>query len=83
MWGSRYVNADAAGTEAFIVPRAMPLLLADLQAAPPALIIDGGAGRLNRYDLHPIARYPELASWLSAHYRLVAIVDDVPIYAPR
>jgi hypothetical protein len=83
MWGSRYVNADAVGTEAFIVPRAMQLLLADLEAAPPALIIDGGAGRLNRYDLHPIARYPELASWLAARYRPVAIVRGVPIYAPR
>lgn len=83
MWGSRYVDADAAGTEAFIVPRAMDELLADLEAAPPALIIDGGAGRLNRYDLHPISRYPRLASWAAARYRLDAIVHGVPIYARR
>jgi hypothetical protein len=83
MWGSRYVDADAVGTEAFIVPRAMQQLLADLEAARPALIIDGGAGKLNRYDLHPIARYPELASWVAAHYRVDAVVDGVPIYARR
>jgi hypothetical protein len=83
MWGSRYVDVDATGTEAFIVPRAMPQLLADLELAPPALIIDGGAGRLNRYDLHPIARYPELARWVDAHYRVDAVVLGVPIYARR
>lgn len=81
VWGSRYVDADATDTEAYIVPRAMAELLADLAAAPPALIIDGGAGKLNRFDRHPIARYPELASWLAAHYRLAAIVAGVPIYA--
>ena len=83
MWGSRYVDADAAGTEAFVVPRAMEQLLADLEAAPPALIVDGGAGRLNRYDLHPISRYPALASWVAARYRLDALVHGVPIYALR
>jgi hypothetical protein len=83
MWGSRYVDADAVGTEAFIVPRAMQQLLADLELARPALIIDGGAGRLNRYDLHPLARYPELAGWVAAHYRVAAIVQGVPIYARR
>jgi hypothetical protein len=83
MWGSRYVDADADGTEAFIVPRAMDQLLADLTAAPPSLIVDGGAGRLNRYDLHPISRYPALASWVAARYRLDGIVHGVPVYARR
>jgi hypothetical protein len=83
MWGSRYVAADADGTEAFIVPRAMDQLLADLTAAPPSFIVDGGAGRLNRYHLHPLSRYPALASWVADRYRLDAIVHGVPIYARR
>lgn len=83
MWGSRYVDATATGTEAFIVPRAMHELLADLHAAPPAAIIDGGAGRLNRYDLHPLSRYRELSSWVAANYHLDTIVDGVPLYTRR
>jgi hypothetical protein len=83
IWGSRYVHADATGTDSFIVPRGWQELLADLKAAPPALIIDGGAGRLNRWDLHPIARYPVLARWVDAHYRLDRLVAGVPIYARK
>jgi hypothetical protein len=54
-----------------------------LETAPPALIIDGGTGRLNRYDLHPIERYPERARWVARYNRLVRVVEGVPIYARR
>lgn len=83
MWGSHLVDARATGTERYVVPQAMPALLADLTTAPPALIIDGGAGRLNRFDLHPIARYAELARFVATHYRLASVVAGVPVYALR
>jgi hypothetical protein len=83
IWGSRYVDVNAVGTERWIVPRAWRELLADLEATPPALIVDGGAGRLNRWDRHPIARYPELAHWVSTRYRIDQVVAGVPIYVRK
>jgi phage shock protein PspC (stress-responsive transcriptional regulator) len=80
IWGSPLDDLDATGTERFIVPRAWTELMEDLQKNPPLYIIDGGAGHLDRFDRHSIARYPQLAHWTESNYRLVEWVAGVPLY---
>ena len=80
IWGSPFDEPDAVGTEAHIVGRAFSELMEDLARSPPRLIIDGGAGKLDRWERHPIARYPELARLIAARYRLDATVAGVPIF---
>jgi hypothetical protein len=80
IWGSWSWAVDAGDTSMFIVPRAWTELLEDLDAAPPAIIVDAAAGRLANFDRHPISRYPALASRLEARYHFEATVRGVPIY---
>jgi hypothetical protein len=81
IWGTR-LNDDplAEGSERQVVPRAWSELLADLAAAPPRFIVDESAAGLGGYGAHPIARYPALARFVAARYRLVAAPAGVPIY---
>ena len=80
IWGTTADDVDATDTEQYIVPRAWTELLADLDADPPRLIVDAAAGRLDRFDLHPISRYPELARRVAQRYRLVGTPAGVPVY---
>jgi hypothetical protein len=80
IWGTWAYAVDAADTSIFVVPRAWDELLDDLDRAPPAFIVDTGAGRLANFDRHPIARYAPLARRVAGGYRLDAVVDGVPIY---
>ena len=80
IWGTPLDDVNAEGTESQIVPRAWEQLLVDLERNPPAAIVDGGAGGLDRFDRHPIGRYPEIARFVAAHYRLDRIVSGVPVY---
>jgi hypothetical protein len=80
IWGSWSYAVDAGDTSMFVVPRAWSELLDDLDRAPPAFIVDTGAGRLANFDRHPIGRYEPLASRVAREYRLAAVVAGVPIY---
>jgi len=80
IWGTPADDVSAADTEAFQVPRAWSDLFADLDQDPPRFLVDGGAGRLDRFDLHPIARYPDLARRVHERYRLVGEPAGVPVY---
>ena len=83
IWGSPLMEVDAVGTEAFILPQAWTDLMEDLNKNPPLYIIDGGAGHLNQFDRHPIARYPKLAQWMETRYHMVELVAGVPVYRIR
>ena len=80
IWGSPLDDVNATGTEAHIVPEAWDELLADLRSDPPSVIVDAGAGRLDRFDRHPIGRYPALASFVGRNYALDRLVGGVPVY---
>jgi hypothetical protein len=80
IWGTPLYDLDATGTEAFSDPRAWTELMEDFKNEAPLYIIDGGAGHLNLYDRHPIARYPDLARWIESRYRIVEWVVGVPMY---
>jgi hypothetical protein len=63
-----------------VVPQAMALALGDLERNRPTLVIDTAAVGMKSYGKFPIAHYPELAQYLSKHYRPDGDVDGVPVY---
>ena len=83
IWGSPLYDDNAPGAEAHIVARAWTELLADLDAAPPAFIVDAAAGGLDHFERHPSTRYRPLASVIAESYVLDAIVAAVPVYRRR
>lgn len=61
-------------------PDVWPLVLSDLERNPPALIVDTSAADWSDFS-YPMSDYPGLGDYVSAHYRHVATVDGVVIYA--
>jgi hypothetical protein len=80
IWGCPLDEKDAVGTEAHIVGRAWIELMEDLHRRPPDLIVDGGAGKIDGFDLHPVSRYPELDEFVRTHYVVAATVEGVPVF---
>ena len=68
------VNWDTA-------PDVWPELQSDLERNPPAMIVDTAAAGWSSFSDYPMAGYPVLAQLVAAHYRAVATVDGVVIYA--
>jgi 4-amino-4-deoxy-L-arabinose transferase-like glycosyltransferase len=64
-------------TTARIVPGAWSTLKADLEAHPPAFIVDIEVREDSRY---PMARFPYLAGLVAEHYQQVATVEGAVIY---
>ncbi|MGA8923446.1 MAG: glycosyltransferase family 39 protein [Candidatus Dormiibacterota bacterium] len=62
-------------------PDVWPLLQADLNANPPALIVDTAAAGWSDFSDYPMSNYPVLADLVASHYHVVATVDGVVIYA--
>jgi hypothetical protein len=62
-------------------PDVWPLLQADLDSHPPALIVDTAAAGWSDFSMYPIRNYPVLAAYVANHYHTVATVDRVVIYA--
>ncbi|HEY2437856.1 MAG TPA: glycosyltransferase family 39 protein [Solirubrobacteraceae bacterium] len=62
-------------------PDVWPLLRSDLEAHPPALIVDTSAAGWSDFARYPMANYPALAGYVAANYHQVATVDGVVIYA--
>jgi len=64
-------------------PDVWPLLKSDLDAHPPALIVDTAAAGWSDFSMYPMSNYPVLADLVAARYHEVASVDGVVIYAPN
>jgi dolichyl-phosphate-mannose-protein mannosyltransferase len=64
-------------------PDVWPLLQSDLQAHPPALIIDTAPANWSDFSMYPMSSYPVLADLVAGRYHVVATVDRVVIYAPN
>jgi hypothetical protein len=62
-------------------PDVWPLLQADLNAHPPALIVDTAAAGWSDYSKYPISNYPVLAELVATRYHVVTAIDGVVIYA--
>jgi hypothetical protein len=57
-----------------------PLVVSDLERNPPALIVDTSSAGWSDFT-YPMSDYPLLGDYVAAHYRQVATVDGVAIYA--
>jgi len=64
-------------------PDVWPALQADLNAHPPALIIDTAAAGWSDFEMYPMRNYPVLADLIASRYHVVATVDGVVIYSPN
>jgi len=65
-------------TRGHLVPEAWPMLMEDLERAPPAYILDTSAGR---YDYpFPPEQYPALARLLSSAYRLETEIVGIRLF---
>ncbi len=63
-------------TSEHIVPGAMEVLLAELEAAPAAVFVDSVPGNHRFYRKYPIRDFPPLAAYLAAHYRKETTIRD-------
>ena len=64
-------------------PDVWPELESDLNAHPPALIVDTAAAGWSDFAMYPMSSYPVLANLVASRYHEVATVDGVVIYAPN
>jgi hypothetical protein len=60
-----------------------PELQADLNAHPPALIVDTASAGWSDFSMYPMRNYPVLSELVASRYHAVATVDGVVIYAPN
>jgi hypothetical protein len=60
-----------------------PELQSDLNANPPALIVDTAPAGWSDFSMYPMRNYPVLAVLVASRYHAVATVDGVVIYAPN
>jgi hypothetical protein len=64
-------------------PDVWPELQSDLNAHPPALIVDTASAGWSDFSTYPMRSYPVLANLVNSSYHAVATVDGVVIYAPN
>ena len=64
-------------------PDVWPELQSDLNAHPPALIVDTASAGWSDFSMYPMRDYPVLANLVHSSYHAVATVDGVVIYAPN
>jgi hypothetical protein len=65
------------------VPGAWDMVVHDLDARRPAVIVDTAAGGMKSYGKFPVAGFPVLAAYLGEHYRADAVVDGAVLYVRR
>ena len=62
-------------------PDVWPALQVDLDAHPPALIVDTASAGWSDFSSYPMSDYPVLAAIVAARYHLVATIGGVNVYA--
>jgi len=72
-------NSATAGDLGHTVPEAWDMLMADLEAAPPAYVLDTSPGRYTDYAFPP-ERYPRLWQFISAHYTVETTIEGVRLF---
>jgi 4-amino-4-deoxy-L-arabinose transferase-like glycosyltransferase len=69
-------SAPGLDTSEHIVPGSWDILLRELEASRPAVIVDTVPGNHRFYEKYPLAKYPRLASFLAAGYERVKTIPD-------
>ena len=62
------------------VPGAWNLVVQDLDAHPPAVIVDTAAGGMKSYGKYPVASFPVLADYLERNYEVTGSIDGAVLY---
>jgi hypothetical protein len=62
-------------------PDVWPELQSDLNAHPPAIIVDTATAGWSDFSMYPMRDYPVLADLVASRYHVAATVDGVVIYA--
>ena len=64
-----------------VAPDVWPAVRSDLDAHPPALIVDTSPADWSDFARYPMRDYPTLADFVAGGYHQAAVVDGVVIYA--
>ncbi|MGI9577682.1 MAG: hypothetical protein ACR2OH_05760, partial [Microthrixaceae bacterium] len=72
------VNGPHTVTEA--PDRGYPHLLAEMEASPPAVVIDTQPSGFRGYGHYPIALFPELDEFIDTHYSAPTLIDGFDVY---
>jgi 4-amino-4-deoxy-L-arabinose transferase-like glycosyltransferase len=62
------------------VPGAWDMVVADLDARHPTLVLDTAAAGMKSYGKFPVGSFPVLARYLETHYRIEGSVNGVVFY---
>ena len=68
-------------TVAQATPGAREMMMRDLAAHPPALLIDTSPAGFRDYAHYPMRDFPELAAYVAEHMHPVAMVDGMVLYS--
>jgi hypothetical protein len=71
---------DPAVTLELATPGALQLMLADLRAHPPALVLDTSTAADLGYQHYPLALFPDVEAFVRAGYELVTAIDGVTVW---
>jgi hypothetical protein len=78
--GSRSENDPAYDSRQNAVPGAWDLVVEDLDAHRPEVIVDTSAGGMKSYGKYPVASFPALEAYLAAHYRADGAAEGATLY---
>lgn len=78
--GGRNLGAE---TLAEATPGALDMMMADLTAAPPTLIVDTSTAPDLHYANYPMSLIPQIAQFVSAGYVKSDVIDGCTIYTRR
>ncbi len=78
--GGRNLGAE---TLAERTPGALDMMMADLTAAPPTLIVDTSTAPDLHYANYPMSLIPQIAQFVSAGYVKSDVIDGCTIYTRR
>lgn len=78
--GGRNVGAD---TLSEATPGALDMMMADLTAAPPAIIVDTSTAPDLHYTNYPMTLIPQISNFVAEHYVKTDVVDGCTIYTRR
>jgi hypothetical protein len=80
VWGTPANDLGHSAYREGVPLRTWDNLMADLDRARPAFIVDAAAGKLDKMDDEPIGRHSRIAAFVGRHYALATTILGVPVY---
>ncbi|CAN0240116.1 unnamed protein product, partial [Phaeothamnion confervicola] len=74
---------DPAATLSAAAPGAYQLMIDDLLAHPPEVVVDTSSSTQLGYEHYPLSLFPELAAFVTDRYEQVTVIDGLTIYRLR